>query len=477
MGKKTKKIVVLGAGFAGIRCIQDLSKNLSSEIESGEVELFLIDKNNFHLFRADLYEVATAFNKEISDECLLQLKDTIATPIDYLIDRKKVNFVHDYVVGIDSKEKFIELKSGYKFQESKISEGVQFSKKIRYDYLVVALGSVTNDFGIPGMEKYSFPMKILKDGLRINCCLDSYIREFWRESLEKNNDQSKKDFEIVVAGGGATGVETAGEMVGSLNALAKKYNYPREKIHVTLVEGGNKLAAFDPEGTKLVLDRLEKLGIKVILGKLITEAKKDSLILKDNLVQNSKGPSSHSSKKNKSSENNLDNKIEVISSNLTIWTGGVKVNPIVEEFLGEKDFRGAIPVNQNLQAQNHEDVFAAGDNAYVAENPVPMLADVALQQGKVIAQNLTKLIKNSLDSKSSEISKYLEKFSWKAPVYLLPIGGKWAMGQLKGKYRSGFWVWVYRRFVFLKYAMSILPFGKALRKWAHGTKIFWGNDG
>lgn len=418
------RVLVLGAGFAGIRLIQDLTKRLNAK----EAEIILVDKNDFNLFRADLYEVATAFSQKKSEECLTTLKETIATPVQDLINKKRVKFIHDYVDGFDPKKNQVKLRK---------------KGNVSYDYLAVCLGSVTNYYGIKGLKQYSYPMKKLADGIRINCNLDFAFHSFARGKLKT------EDFNLVVCGGGATGIETAAEMVSAVDLLAEKYGFDRKKVRVHLIEGSSSLARFDKEGTNLVKKRLKSLGVEVHLKHFIKEAREDEIVL-EKVVDGKK--------------------VEIIEpSNVTIWTGGVKINKVVRENLGDDSARGAILVDNYLRSLKHKNIFAAGDNAFIKGQCPVMLADFAVCGAKNIAKNIAGLLKQK---------DTLKPFIWKASdtAYYLPVGGKWAICKMGDSYKTGFFVWLKRRFTFLGYALSILPFWKALKKWHHGTKIFWRND-
>lgn len=408
-----KKILILGAGFAGIRCVQDLVKKLPADL----AEITLVDRNDFHIFHPDLYEIATAFSKQITKECLTRLKDTIAIPIADLINTERVKFIQDEVISISKDKMEVRLKK----------------KLLKYDYLVVAIGSVTNYFGIPGMEKYAFPMKQVSDALTINCHLDQLFHNFWSKG------SLKKDVFINVGGGGATGVETAAELVGSLSCLSLKYRYPRNLIHLSLIEGTGSLAVLDKKGTEIVAGRLKKLGVKIYFQKFIERVEKKKVYLKGG---------------------------EVIDSDILIWTGGVMVNPVVQKSLGSPQHRGAIEVNQFLQSKSNSNIFAAGDNAFYSKS-AGMFAQVAYQEGKCVAENLRRLVLGETK---------LQRFKFTQEYYLLPLGGTYAIWRFRGHYFRGFWVWAIRRMVFFRYALSVLPFHKALARLFRGTRIFIQND-
>lgn len=416
------KIVVLGGGVAGIRVVQDLAKKI------GGYEIILIDKSRVHVFHGDLYEVATAFNKKITEKCLTELKETVATPIMKLIDSDWVRFICDEILEICHNQSLVRLKS---------------AGNLHYDYLVVALGSETNYFGIPGLKENSFAMKTVEDAVRINCHLDELFYGLWKRP--QGAFSPMRDVHITIGGGGATGVETACEMVGAVSRLCRKYKYPSDKVFVHLIEGTDTLIALPGKGTKIVLKRLKKLGVKVHLQRFIAKVTKSEITLKS-----------------------PDSKLQTIKSDILIWTGGVMVNPIVADCLGSESCRGAIKVNHFLQSEKYRNVFAAGDNACVVADgePLPMLAQVAYQEGALIAENLWRLI----------CDKEMVAFKCKKLKMLVPLGGKYALFKTDGKIFVGFWCWILKRLVYFKYALSIMSFWRALLKLKRSNKVFVEND-
>ena len=199
-----------------------------------------------------------------------------------------------------------------------------------------------------------------------------------------------------------------------------------------------------PKCTKMILERFKKLGITVKLNSFITKAEKNSITL---------------------------NKEEKIDSDILIWTGGVKVCPVVSEFLGSKETRGAIKVNKYLQSEKDTCIFAAGDNAYFEDpkNPgrsLPWLALIAITQGEIIAKNIIASIEGDK----------IRPYKPAKDIMVLPIGGKFAIFKFGNKIFKGTWCWYLRRLISLKYSLSILPFFRALQKWQHGNNVFSDND-
>lgn len=413
MINKIKKIVILGGGFAGIRAAQDLAMRC---IDFGlKCEIIVVDKESVHVFKADLYEVATAFSKKITNNGLRQLRETIATPMHKLLFGRG-RFIHDEIIGLDPVRKFVFLRN---------------NKALNYDYLIVAMGSETNYFGIPGLREYAMTMKTVEDGLKFNYYLDHFFRDLSEREVSRTVN-------IVVGGGGATGVEMAGELIGALKKLCKKYSYDYGKVNVELIEGSDKLLGMEGIGTDLVLARLKKLGVQVYLNNLIKKVEKKELTLK-------------------SKEGKLKKKFY----DILVWTGGVMVNPVT----------GEIPVNSFLQSYKDGNIFAAGDNAFF-EDPqrpgkrLPMLGSIAVDEGALLAENVFCMMQG----------KEMKAFVPGKVQIIVPVGGKWAIWKSGDRLFSGFWVWLIRRLIYLKYAWSILPFWSALRKFFRSTEIFMEND-
>ncbi len=415
-----KNIVIVGAGVAGLHCAQRLAKKAPAN-----ARITLVDSSDVHVLKADLYEVATAFNKEITDECMVQLKAAVATPILSLVNPKRVQFVQDSVTAIDVKKKTVKLKK---------------NKALHYDILVLAMGSVTNFFKVPGIEKYAFPLKTVHEALAINCHLDGLFHEQFRS-------KKTKQIHLTIGGGGPTGVEMASELYASLKKLCKKYTFPRGKVHVQLIQSGQDLGGLDGKGTEKILSRLERMGVCVYRGFRITKVTEDKVLMLD-----------------------AKNKVKMLPNSMLIWTAGVSVHPVVAA-LGDSKKGGAVEVSSTLEAKKYPTIFAAGDNAFL-EDPkkpgarVPMLAYPAWQEGNVVADNIVRLLARE------KLRSYNPGDAW----IILPLGGKFAAFKCGPFLITGFAAWFLRRLVIFRYHFSTMPFGRAFNKWKKGGEIFEEND-
>lgn len=417
MGNKNKNIIILGAGFAGLRVALDLAHEFD-RIPGHEI--VLIDKTDTHLYTPDLYEIATAYYPTITSTCLTQLKETVATKISSLISGKPITFLQDEVLKIFPDKKTVLLAQ---------------AGERTYEFLVVALGSVTNYYDIPGLRQFSYPLKTISDALAIQCHLDSYFQTLWQKHL-------KKSVHIVVGGGGATGVEFACELPSYVEKLCGKYGYPRHDVHLLVVDGKTELIGVGPEVSQKVLGRLKKLGVSTRLGYYVSEAHAASICIK--------GPSG---------------RIFEIPCDMLIWTGGIMPNPVLRESFPLLAKNGALEASETLETK-YEGIFACGDSSFFTSMPVPPLAQVAIGEGKVVAQNIVSRI----------LGKPLVPFRPAVPGIIIPTGGKYAIMKIDNHIFSGFWVWILRRFVDLSYAFSIMSLVRALQKWWHATNIFVKND-
>jgi NADH dehydrogenase len=227
---------------------------------------------------------------------------------------------------------------------------------------------------------------------------------------------------FVIVGGGATGVELAGEMSDYFYKTFSKF-YPKEiisKVKIILIERGNELIPqFSPKLRKIALEILRKKNIEVILGKGVKEVGKDFIKLENETI---------------------------IKTKTIIWTAGVEPN--LPEIVGniEKDSKGRLIVNEYLQVKNYDNVFALGDVCCFIQDqkPLPQLAQVAVREAKVVAKNIFNLVQN----------KTLEKFVYKHQGDLISLGRFFAIGEIKKFTFSGFFVWILWRGVYLSKMIS-----------------------
>ena len=324
------KVVVLGAGFGGLTAAKALDSI---------ADVTLVDRHNFQTFLPLLYQVSTAG----------LAADHIAHPIRGALRKTKIKFRMGSPLTIDHKNKSVKLDS---------------SEVLEFDYLVVALGSATNDFGVRGVAEHALGMKSVSEALEIR---SSILRRF--EDLCRFEDDTK--FSITVVGGGPTGVEMAGA-IAELKKGPLKSDYARaaENISVNLVEAGPRLIpSFSPLLSTRTKRDLEKLGVNVLLNTSVNEVKPRTIVLGD--------------------KSNLP-------SEVTIWAAGVTGEPVMKK-LNLPIVNGRIAIEPTLQVTNYPYIFAIGDIAGAKGSDgrfLPMVAPVAMQQGRFLKTQITNLLAN-----------------------------------------------------------------------------------
>ena len=325
------RVVIVGAGFGGI--------NATKKLMDGPFEIVLVDRDNYHGFWPLLYQVATAG---------LGPED-IAHPVRGLFgDRANVHVRLGTVGRVDLDRRLVHVEG---------------EDDLPYDYLILAAGSSTSDFGIPGVDEYAFPLKTLPDAVRLrNHVLTCFERA---DAMPALVDDGLLTF--VLAGGGPTGVELAGalsELIGQ--NLAQDFPHlDVTKASVVLVEMlDHLLGGFSPSSREHALHTLQAKGVDVRLNTAIAGLAADRVTFKD-------GTS--------------------IRCGTTIWTAGIRANPLAEKLDVPKGKGGAIEVTKELTLAGRPEVFVIGDLAFAADRhgkPHPQLAQVAIQGGRHAAKNI-----------------------------------------------------------------------------------------
>ncbi|WP_027091379.1 NAD(P)/FAD-dependent oxidoreductase [Cohnella thermotolerans] len=330
----SKHILILGGGYGGLLAALTARKDLSP----AEARITLVNRYPTHQIITELHRLAGDTIKE----------KAVALPLEKLLKGKDVNLLIDTVSEIKPNDKKVLLASG---------------ATVTYDALVVALGSETAFFGIPGLQENSFTLKSVDDANRIRAHVYDRLDAYKQSG-------NKADATIVVGGGGLTGIELVGEFADRLPEVCRSKGIDFADIKLYVVEAGPAiLPVLPPELIERAVTSLEKRGVEIITGVAITEATKNSVSLKDG---------------------------RVLEANTIIWTGGVQGHPIVAN-CGIEVNRGRASVTETLQSTSHPDVFLAGDCAVVIPSegarPYPPTAQLAWQMGETVGRNLAALIK------------------------------------------------------------------------------------
>ena len=331
-----KKIVILGAGYAGVEAAKVLSKKFKKD---HSVEITLIDANPFHTLLTELHEIAGRRTD----------KESVTVDLYNVFKATKVNVVRDKVDSIDYESKTLtSSKETYK-----------------YDYLVLGCGAEPAFFGVEGVKEYGFTIWSLKDALKIREHIEN---SFQLAKDEKDAARRKELLTFVVAGAGFTGIEVVGELFEWKELLCEKHEIDPKEVSLYNVEAlPTILPILRPSLQKKAENFLTKKGVKVLTNSPIVKATPDSIVLKDG---------------------------QVINTKTLIWTCGVQGNSFAVSTGLTQGKRNRIQVNDYMQSMDKEEVYAVGDNAYyeIDGKPIPQIVETALQTGECAAHNIAAAI-------------------------------------------------------------------------------------
>ena len=413
LARNKKKIVILGGGFAGVECARQLEKEFGN---NPEIELVMVSEDNFLLFTPMLPQVASG---------MIETRH-IVLPIRTVC--KKTKFYEGRIKNIDPYGKLVTLWG----------TGDKRSISIHYDFLVVALGSETNFFGMADVEKNAYTMKTLNDAV----VLRNRVIDMLEQAENETNPILRKSFlNFVVVGGGFAGIETAGELMDLL--LDARKHYPtilKEDLKVIVLEAlGMILPGFNKKLANFAKDKMVERGIDIRLKTTVTSF--------DGNEVTTKSLDEHPKDSIDTSE------IDSIITKTLIWTAGVTPVNTIKRSMFKTD-KGKLVVNDFLEVTDFPGVFAIGDCALhidpETQRPLPPTAQIAEAQAKIAAKNLISLIKNSTK----------EKFVYHSKGQMAIIGKRSGIATFLGMNISGFWAWLIWRNVYLS---KITTFDKKTR--------------
>ncbi len=369
------KIVIVGGGFGGVYT----ARNLERLFSKGTTEVTLINKNNYFLFTPLLHEVATGG----------LTPDSIVEPIREVFRGGCVKFVEDTVIEIDRESKTVKTNLN----------------KYSYDFLVIASGADTNYFGTPGAREHSFSLKNLQDAISIR----NHIINTCEQAVTTKN---KELLTCAIVGAGPTGIELAAELIEYMQHTLCNYykdsGFKKEDIKISVITATPDIISMFPEKMRHIGQaELDRKGIKVIPNSIVTKVEPNTFIFKDNTV---------------------------LKAHTLVWVAGVA--PSLNEINGiEAGPKGRIEVNEYLQSITNPEIFSLGD----AGGSFPMLAQVAVRQGKTVAQNIYAMVNN----------KTLKKFNFEQKILLISIGQWYAIGHFGSITLRGPLMWLLWRAVYL----------------------------
>lgn len=398
-----KRVVIVGGGLGGLRLAEDL-------YGSG-MQVVLIDKNNFHQFPPLIYQIASAGIDPSS----------ISFPFRQIF-RKRKDFYFRMAEArmVDSEKKILQTSIG----------------KIDYDYLVLAAGATTNFFGNKNIEEWAIPMKTVPEAMGLRNALLSNLERALTCATEEERQEL---LNVVIVGGGATGVEIAGALA-EMRRYVIPYDYPdmdSSLMHIYLIEAGDRLlAGLSQESSQKAYEFLKSMGVDIQFGKMVTDYRDHKVVMKDGTE---------------------------IPTRTFLWVSGIRANamPGIDESHLGRGFR--FKVDEFNRIQGVEDVFVIGDQCLQTSdaayhNGHPQVAQVAIQQAKNLAKNL-KLIDQGADSSA------LTAFHYKNLGSMATIGRNKAVVEI-GKFRSqGFFAWVLWLVVHLRSILGVKNKMMVLLNW------------
>lgn len=398
-----KRVVIVGGGLGGLRLAEDL-------YGSG-MQVVLIDKNNFHQFPPLIYQIASAGIDPSS----------ISFPFRQIF-RKRKDFYFRMAEArmVDSEKKILQTSIG----------------KIDYDYLVLAAGATTNFFGNKNIEEWAIPMKTVPEAMGLRNAL---LSNFERALTCATEEERQELLNVVIVGGGATGVEIAGALA-EMRRYVIPYDYPdmdSSLMHIYLIEAGDRLlAGLSQESSQKAYEFLKSMGVDIQFGKMVTDYRDHKVIMKDGTE---------------------------IPTRTFLWVSGIRANamPGIDESHMGRGFR--FKVDEYNRIPGVDDVFAIGDQCLQTSdaaypNGHPQVAQVAIQQAKNLAKNL-KLINQGADSSE------LTAFRYKNLGSMATIGRNKAVVEI-GKFRSqGFFAWVLWLVVHLRSILGVKNKMMVLLNW------------
>ena len=386
-----KRIVIIGGGFSGL--------NLAKKLRNSGLQIVLIDKNNYHQFPPLIYQVASAGMEPSS----------ISFPF-----RKIFAHRHDFYFRMG------ELRAI--FPEKKI---IQTSiGKVDYDYLVLAAGSTTNFYGNKNVEADAMPMKTVSEAMGLQ---NAILANLERSITCATKLEQQELLNVVIVGGGATGVEVAG-VLSEMKRTVLPHDYPDldpSLMNIYLIEAGNRLlSGMSPESSAAVEKFMRKMGVNVLLNKMVTDYKDHKVMLAD-------GSS--------------------IATRTFIWVSGVAGNE-VGNLCPDNYGRGhRVIVDEYNRVKGLDDVFCIGDQCIMPDadknfpNGHPQLAQVAIQQGVNLAANIRRL----------ENGKKMRPFRYKNLGSMATVGRNKAVCEFAGLKLSGFVAWLMWLVVHLRSILGV----------------------
>ncbi len=392
-----KRILIVGGGFGGVRTALDLAKkNLPN------TKITLVSDSHHFVYTPTLYKLATGAPP--METCI---------PLGDIFEHTDVELLVDTIVSGSTADKVLVGKSGSKYQ---------------YDFLVLALGAETTYYNIPGIAENSFTLKNVETTLR----LKRHLHTLFKTARGLSKGALISQFQFVVVGGGPAGVELASVIREYARKLATYHGVAKKYVTVDILQATPRLLpTMNEEVSRRVTQKLNILGINIILGKPVTSEDASGVYLKD----------------------------IKLNAKTIVWTAGVRASHAYGTIIGlSLDKGGRILVDEHLQAINTQNVFAIGDSA---STPHAGTAQTANYDGAYVPHIIESIITHTT----------MMEYQPRETPYVVPLGKHWAVLTYKDIVLSGRIIRWLRELIDLRFFLSILPAQKAFTIWRNGGKI------
>jgi len=385
------RIVILGGGFGGLACAQRLEE---LALRATDLDVTLVSQSNYLLFTPMLAEVASSGLEA----------QHISAPVRAACRRTR--FLRGEVEAIDTADQMVSVQTA--------AGGPP--ERLPYDHLVLAVGSVPNFHGLPGLAEHSFRLKTLQDAADLR---NHVIAALEHADVETDPEERRRRLTFVVAGAGFAGTELVAELLDLARDVARYYpNVGRMDRRFVLVHSGDRiLPEMSPELAGYALGKLQGRGIEVLLGRRVSAATAEAVRLNDG---------------------------SEIPTRTLVWTAGNQPNPVVGTLPCARNRGGQVVTDAALRVEGLENVWAVGDCAEVPDilnddKPCPPTAQHALRQGKLVAENVAAALRQ----------QPAKPFRFRTIGLLVVLGRRTAAAEIRGRRFSGLLAWLMWRSVYL----------------------------
>ncbi|MGE5614695.1 MAG: FAD-dependent oxidoreductase [Bacillota bacterium] len=400
------KVVIVGAGYAGVLTAKKLEKKLK---KNSDVSITVIDKNPFHTMLTELHEVAAARVDE----------DSIRLSLKRIFAGRDIDFRQDTVESIDFEKRLVVGKA----------------EQYPYDYLVIAAGSKHTYWDVPGAKENSFGLWSYEDAMKLK---EHFHEVFRKAAVETNVDEKKRLLTFHIVGASFTGVEMAGELAEYVPILCDKYEVDRELVSITVMDMLSRIVPALPEKLSAKAERrLRKMGVRVLLNTSVVSVGSDDIEYRDN-------------------GNFITEKTSTV-----IWAAGIEAADITQKAAAtlQSNGRGRIKLDPYLRSLDDERVYVAGDNMfYVPEgknSPVPQVVENCEQCSVIVAHNIACAITGK-----GEMKEYKPAFHG----LMVSLGGRYGVAYVGTEKKKvslpSFFSMFVKHFINIVYFLQVLGWNK-----------------